>query len=121
VLRDRDRSELRAALAGGALTRIRAIAALLGVVFGFMLCWATFANPDAIRRMLLFEDWYLYAMFPLAVGTGFVGIRLLRRGGFRALCSGTPVSWTVRRPERRHVAGSVLFGIGWAVADACPG
>ena len=23
--------------------------------------------------------------------------------------------------ERRHVVGSVLFGLGWAVADACPG
>ena len=25
------------------------------------------------------------------------------------------------RPERRHIAGSVLFGTGWAVADVCPG
>jgi uncharacterized membrane protein YedE/YeeE len=24
-------------------------------------------------------------------------------------------------PRRNHVVGSVLFGIGWAVADACPG
>ena len=23
--------------------------------------------------------------------------------------------------QRRHVAGSVLFGTGWALADACPG
>ena len=26
-----------------------------------------------------------------------------------------------RRPERRHVVGSLLFGVGWAIADACPG
>jgi uncharacterized membrane protein YedE/YeeE len=86
----------------------KAAATVLGVVFGFMLCWATLANPDAIRRMLLFEDWYLYAMFPLAIGTGFVGVRLLR------------VRLSVRT-ERRHVVGSVLFGLGWAIADACPG
>jgi uncharacterized membrane protein YedE/YeeE len=101
--------------------RAKATATLLGGVFGFMLCWATFANPDTIRRMLLFEDWYLYAMFPVAVGTGFVGTRLLRRGGARALVAGTPVSWSISRPERRHMAGSVLFGLGWALADACPG
>jgi uncharacterized membrane protein YedE/YeeE len=101
--------------------RVKATAAFLGGVFGFMLCWSTLATPDAIRRMLLFEDWYLYAMFPLAVGTGFVGVRLLRRGGVRALFSGTPVSWSISRPERRHVVGSVLFGLGWAITDGCPG
>ena len=29
--------------------------------------------------------------------------------------------WQVQRPERRHFVGSVIFGIGWAIADACPG
>ena len=24
-------------------------------------------------------------------------------------------------PRRNHVVGSVIFGLGWAVADACPG
>ena len=24
-------------------------------------------------------------------------------------------------PRRHHVVGSVIFGVGWAVADACPG
>jgi uncharacterized membrane protein YedE/YeeE len=93
----------------------------LGVVFGFMLCWSTLARPDAIREMLLFEDWYLYGMFPLAVGTGFVGVRLLRRAGVRAVFTGTPIAWSRPETERRHIIGSVLFGLGWAVADACPG
>ena len=101
--------------------RLNATAAALGGVFGFMLCWSTLADPDAIRRMLLFEDWYLYAMFPLAVATGFVGVRLVRHSGVRALFTGAPVTWSISRPERRHIVGSVLFGIGWAIADACPG
>jgi uncharacterized membrane protein YedE/YeeE len=25
------------------------------------------------------------------------------------------------RPERRHVIGAAVFGIGWALADTCPG
>ena len=31
------------------------------------------------------------------------------------------MSWTTVRPRREHIVGSVLFGTGWAVADACPG
>ena len=25
------------------------------------------------------------------------------------------------RPERRHVTGAMVFGVGWGVANACPG
>jgi uncharacterized membrane protein YedE/YeeE len=31
------------------------------------------------------------------------------------------VSWTIARPARNHVYGSLLFGIGWGVAGTCPG
>jgi uncharacterized protein len=31
------------------------------------------------------------------------------------------VRWKVERPQRHHILGSVVFGTGWAIADACPG
>ena len=31
------------------------------------------------------------------------------------------MQWETVKPERRHVVGSVLFGIGWGVAGTCPG
>jgi hypothetical protein len=92
-----------------------------GVVFGFLLCWSALADPDVIRAALLFEDWYLYALFPSAVAVGFVGTRLLRTYSVRALLTREPVAFVTARPETRHVAGSILFGVGWAVAAACPG
>src|SRR3954454_6114529 len=58
-------------------------------------------------------------MFAGAVITSFVGMRLMR--GRRALLTGGRIDWRVERPERRHVVGSLVFGIGWGVADACPG
>jgi uncharacterized membrane protein YedE/YeeE len=92
----------------------RLIALAFGLVFGFLLSWGTLTHPDTIRRMLLLQDAYLWLMFATAVPIGFVGIRLLRRGG-----GATGIS--ILRPERRHLTGSVLFGLGWAVADTCPG
>ena len=32
-----------------------------------------------------------------------------------------PIDWNVERPRTRHVAGSMLFTLGWTVAGACPG
>jgi uncharacterized protein len=98
---------------------VRAFAVAAGIVFGFVISWAGFAEPDRIRAMLLFEDWYLYPMFVTAVATGFVGLRLLR--GRRALITRDAVAWATTPPERRHVVGALIFGTGWAIADACPG
>jgi uncharacterized membrane protein YedE/YeeE len=78
-------------------------------------------SPEIIRQGLLFESSYLFLFFGAAVTTAFVGLWLLRRRAPRALLTGERVSWEPVRPERRHVAGSLLFGIGWGVAGACPG
>jgi uncharacterized membrane protein YedE/YeeE len=99
-------------------TRVAALA--FGAVFGFAISWGQFTDPDRLREMLLLEDPYLYLMMGTAVAIGFVGVRLLRRLRVRALLTGAPVAWTTSRPERRHVVGSAVFGVGWAVTDSCP-
>jgi len=103
------------------MTRVRLASVLLGAGFGFLLSWGQFIDPDRIRDMLLLRDSYMWLMFASAVAVGFVGLRLLRRARARALLTGEPVSWTVARPERRHVTGAAIFGVGWAVSDVCPG
>jgi uncharacterized membrane protein YedE/YeeE len=79
------------------------------------------SSPVVLRQGLLFQRAYLFLFFAAAVLTAFVGLRLLRAVRARALLTGEPVAWSNVRPERRHVVGAVIFGVGWAVADACPG
>lgn len=100
--------------------RARAAGAAVGLVFGLTLCWSGMSNPDVIRSALLLEQSYLFLFFASAVLTAAVGLRLVRRRERRALLADTPVAWSPERPARRHVMGSVLFGIGWGVGDACP-
>ncbi len=99
---------------------VRVAAVAFGAVFGFAISWGQFLDPDRIREMLLLEDPYLYLMMATAVAVGFIGVRLLRRFGVRALLTGTPVAWSSDRPERRHVVGAAIFATGWAVTDSCP-
>jgi uncharacterized membrane protein YedE/YeeE len=94
---------------------------LIGIVFGVVLSWSGMTSPDVIREGLLFEDPYLFRFFFGAVTTAFVGLRILRKRAPRALLTGERVEWETVEPERRHVAGSLLFGIGWGVSGACPG
>ena len=99
----------------------RAASAAVGAVFGVTLCWTGMSSPVVLRDGLLFHKAYLFLFFGAAVVTAFVGLRVLRAVRARALLTGEPVAWTPVRPERRHVVGALLFGVGWAVADACPG
>jgi uncharacterized membrane protein YedE/YeeE len=95
------------------MTRERVLGALIGVIFGFTLCWTGMSDPDVIRGALLFESSYLYLFFASAVAVAAIGLQVLRR------VRGT--EWVTEPPERRHVKGALLFGLGWGVTGACPG
>ncbi|MEA2138062.1 MAG: uncharacterized protein QOG56_1212 [Solirubrobacteraceae bacterium] len=94
---------------------------LIGIVFGVVLSWSGMSSPVVIREGLLFEDPYLFLFFFGAVTTAFAGLRILRKRAPRALLTGERVAWEPVKPERRHVVGSLVFGIGWGVSGACPG
>jgi uncharacterized protein len=100
--------------------RVRLAATLFGAAFGFLISWGQFSDPDRIRDMLLLRDSYLYLMMFSAIAIGFAGIALLRRRRARALLTGEPISVERTRPERRHIVGAAIFGVGWAIADSCP-
>lgn len=102
-------------------TQQRVAGALVGLVFGFMICWSGMIDPDVIRQALLFEDLYMFFFMGSAVGTAAIGMRLLARMERRAVLTDEPIAWTPEQPTRRHVVGSLLFGVGWGISGACPG
>ena len=99
----------------------RVAGALIGVVFGAVLSWSGMTSPEVIRQGLLFQSSYLFLFFFGAVATAFIGLRLLKRKAPPALLTGETVEWETVKPERRHVAGSLIFGVGWGLSGACPG
>ena len=94
---------------------------LFGVGIGFIFAWAWLSDPAVIRDMLLLREPDVFLLMGSAIVIAAAGTRLLRFFGARTLAGNEQVTWTVERPEQRHVVGSVLFGAGWAVAGTCPG
>jgi uncharacterized membrane protein YedE/YeeE len=99
--------------------RLRIAALLLGAVAGFVFGWARLTDPETFHHMLGLDSARVYLLMAAAVAVAFAGARLLR--GRRTLLTGETIAWQGSRPTRSHVAGSVLFGVGWAITDACPG
>jgi uncharacterized membrane protein YedE/YeeE len=99
--------------------KLRLSGLALGIVTGFVFAWARLTDPSSFRRMLSLDSPRIYLLMTGAVAVAFVGARLLR--GRRALFTGERIDWRAGRPKRGHLIGSVLFGIGWGITDACPG
>jgi uncharacterized protein len=99
--------------------RLRLASLSLGAVTGFVFAWARMTDPNTFHRMLGLHSARIYLLMCATVAVAFVGARLLR--GRRALLTGERIEWSATRPTRSHVAGSVLFGIGWGISEACPG
>lgn len=92
---------------------------VLGTIFGFVLSRSGAADYNYIQRMFLFEDFQLYGIIGSAVAFTAPGLWLIKRRGRTA--SGRPVQIDMKPRHRGHIAGGVLFGIGWSMAGMCPG
>jgi len=92
-----------------------------GAAFGFILGWARLTDYDVIRGMLLLRKPDVFLLMMSAMLTAAVGVRLLRAFEARSVLERAPITWMMQMPERRHIAGSILFGTGWSLAGTCPG
>jgi uncharacterized membrane protein YedE/YeeE len=93
----------------------------VGIAAGFVVAWARLSDPAVIRDMLMLRDPHVFLVMGSAVIVAAIGLRLLRALRLRAVITGEPIAWSVERPQGKHIAGSLLFGVGWSVAGTCPG
>jgi uncharacterized membrane protein YedE/YeeE len=99
----------------------RAAGLAVGLVFGVAISWSGMTAPNVIRGALLFQHAYLYLFMVSAMVVATAGSWLLRRVGATAIFGGQKIGWSQERPQRRHIVGALIFGVGWGVGDACPG
>jgi uncharacterized protein len=99
------------------------LAALAGLVFGVGLILSGMADPSKVLGFLdLAGAWdpSLALVMAGAIGVGAPAFALARRR--ETAFSGEPMRLpTSTQIDRRLLAGSLLFGVGWGIAGFCPG
>lgn len=94
-----------------------------GLVFGIGLILSGMTDPWKVRHFLdLAGAWDPSLAFVMlgAIPVAFAGYRLLERRQQTLLAAPLHLPGT-RNITRSLIAGSLLFGIGWAIAGFCPG
>lgn len=94
---------------------------LFGTAFGFLLSRAGATTYDFYAELFLFRDLQLLYVILAAAATGFVGLSISRLLKAKDLLSRQALDYVKKPYKKGLVPGSLIFGLGWGLAGACPG
>ncbi len=103
----------------GSPKKLNAIGLLFGALFGGLLAGANLHEYDTIHAMLRLDEFDVFLLMGSAIAVSVPLLWLLERRGIVTPFGG-PMTLSRSRPERHHVVGGALFGLGWAIAGTCP-
>ena len=96
---------------------------LAGLIFGLGLIVSGMANPAKVLGFLdLAGPWDPSLAFVMTGAIAVASVAFALAGKRRTSLIGADMRLPVARGiDRRLIAGSVVFGIGWGIAGFCPG
>nr|WP_299070989.1 DUF6691 family protein [uncultured Allomuricauda sp.] len=94
---------------------------LIGLFFGIVLFKSEAASWFRIYEMFQFDAFHMYGIIGSAITIGVIGIQLIKRFNIKSFF-GERIDFAPKEKGiRRYLFGGILFGLGWALAGACPG
>jgi uncharacterized membrane protein YedE/YeeE len=93
---------------------------IIGVVFGMVLTKTEAVSWFRIQEMFRFQSFHMYGIIGSAVVVGLISIQLLKRLNIKTL-DGETIVISDKKLNKGSIIGGTIFGMGWALAGACPG
>lgn len=94
---------------------------LIGIVFGITMFKSEAASWFRIYEMFKFESFHMYGIIGSALIIGIVMVQLIKRLNIKSIY-GEKIDFSPKAKSfSRYMYGGIIFGLGWALAGACPG
>ena len=94
---------------------------LIGTFFGILMYKSEAASWFRIFEMFEFGAFHMYGIIGSALVLGVIGVQIIKKFNLKALGGQEMRLKPKDKSVARYAIGGVLFGLGWALAGACPG
>lgn len=93
---------------------------LVGIILGFILYKSEAVSWFRIYEMFHFQSFHMFGIIGSAVVAGIVGVQLIKRYRVHNIEGNEIVINEKKKSIPRYLLGGFIFGLGWALAGACP-
>jgi uncharacterized membrane protein YedE/YeeE len=93
----------------------------VGIFFGIVMFKSEAASWFRIYEMFQFGSFHMYGIIGSALVLGVIGIQVFKIKNIKALGGNDMKLQPKDKGIARYLIGGIIFGLGWALAGACPG
>ncbi|WP_025741691.1 DUF6691 family protein [Aquimarina pacifica] len=93
----------------------------IGIFFGIILVKSEVASWFRIYEMFQFESIHMYGIIGSAILSGILIIQFIKRLQLKSIYGKEINIPAKEKTIFRYIFGGIIFGLGWALAGACPG
>jgi len=94
---------------------------LIGILFGITMFKSEAACWYRIYEMFQFDSFHMYGIIGVSVVLGVLGIQLIKHFNIKSFYDEKITFPPKQKSFAQYAFGGILFGLGWALAGACPG
>lgn len=94
--------------------------AFLGVFFGILLVKAEVVSWFRIQEMFKLQSFHMYGVIGSAVLVGMISVALIKKFNAKSI-EKENIHLEAKPFHKGQIFGGLIFGLGWAIAGACPG
>lgn len=94
---------------------------IVGIFFGMVLFKSEAASWFRIYEMFQFDSFHMYGIIGSALFLGIIFTQVVKRSNATSFFGESITIMDKEKSVVRYAIGGTLFGLGWALAGACPG